>query len=149
VKIERDRLTIENAKSGKLEYLKLAAYDSKRAVSKQAMEAPGRDKEFQVERSLVDQTLRNLQKFLNDARAVPVTGPGGAVTGFKLEWIAPGSLYEKLGLKEGDTLSEVNGIKLDGIPKAVEIFQQFKNSSMIRLNIDRNGKPLDLTYLVR
>jgi general secretion pathway protein C len=149
IKIERDRLIIKNQLTKAIEYLPLGAYDPKRAVSKQAMEAPGARKEFHVRRSLVDETLKDLPAFLHAARAVPVFGSDGKVSGFKLDWIEARSLYESLGLQQGDILREVNGIKIDSVARAYEIFEQFRNSSMIRLGAQRNGRPLDLTYLVR
>lgn len=146
--IERQRVLILNRATNQLEFVALAAYDSSRAVKPGSLDGDG-DKELQVRRSLVDETLKNLPAFLNQARAVAVTGPGGAVEGFKLETIQPGSLYEKLGLKQGDILRSVNGVALNSLQAAVEVFQQFKASSLIQLRLDRGGRGQSVTYLVR
>lgn len=147
--VERQRIQIKNLASGKLESIYLGAYNSAKAVTAQAMEAAGAEKEFHVKRSKVDSVLANMAKFLQDARAAPVKSADGKISGFRLEWIAEGSLYHQLGLKPGDVLKSVNGVALDSLASGMQIFEQFRNSSMIRIAADRGGKSVSLTYLIR
>jgi general secretion pathway protein C len=148
-KIERDRVFIKNNSNKAIEYISLGAYDAARAVKPDKIGKPDGDREFHVRRSDVEKTLKNLPEFLNAARAEPVTGPTGNIEGFQLTLIDKNSLYDQLGLKDGDVLRSVNGEPLNSLQSGFMIFNQFKDSSMIELRMERNGKPVTLTYLIR
>jgi S1-C subfamily serine protease len=71
------------------------------------------------------------------------------IDGYKLSNVEPGSTYEKLGLKNGDIVQEVNG-KLPTQQELLEGFDLSKNQGKdFVLKIKRDGKPVQLHYHVK
>ena len=69
-----------------------------------------------------------------------------STVGFKLVELNKGSLLEKIGLRVGDLIVEINQVKLDSPEKALQIFQQVREANNITLGLVRNGKPETFEY---
>jgi len=63
--------------------------------------------------------------------------------------VRPGSLYRAIGIRSGDVITSVNGTKIDSPNKALELFEQLKNSSNISVEIERRGQPKTLGYSIK
>ena len=100
---------------------------------------------FLVSRREVDSSLSNLNKILTEARAVP-NFENGVAKGYKLFQIVPGSIYEKLGLQNGDVIHGVNGEPMVDPGKAFTMLSELKNTNHLELTINRNGKDQVMTY---
>ena len=66
------------------------------------------ENEYLIDRSEVDEALENMSQLFTQIRAVPHF-EGGQSTGFRLFAIRSGSLFDKIGLKNGDIIQEING----------------------------------------
>ena len=71
---------------------------------------------------------------------------GGKTVGFKLVELEKGSLLEKIGLRVGDLVVEINQVKLNSPEKALQIFQQVREANNITLSLMRNGQPKTFEY---
>lgn len=71
-----------------------------------------------------------------------------AEKGFRISGIEKGSIYQKLGLKNGDVIKEVNGTE----PASVEAFGSWlsktKAGDKVDLTIERKGKARTLHYTI-
>jgi general secretion pathway protein C len=103
---------------------------------------------YVVDRREVDFAIENLNYVITQARAVPVLRDGKA-TGYKLFNIRPGSLFERLGLRNGDVVQRINGNELDNPGKAVGLLDEIQSMEEIRMDFLRGGKPLTFEYAVR
>jgi general secretion pathway protein C len=70
----------------------------------------------------------------------------GKANGFKIFAIRPGTLYERLGVRNGDVITSINGHKLTTPDEALAAYQNLRDSTSFRLEVRRRGKPLTLTY---
>ncbi len=104
--------------------------------------------QFNVPRAEVDRALADLNAVLTQARAVP-NFENGLPAGYKLFQIVPGSIYDKLGLKNGDTLTGLNGAAINDPGKAFEMLAELKTSSRLELNVKRDGKASTFQYEIR
>ncbi|HEY6721241.1 MAG TPA: type II secretion system protein N [Burkholderiales bacterium] len=101
-----------------------------------------------ADRQVVDR--RQLQKqlgqpeFLSQALIVP--NPGG---GFLVRQIQSGSLYEKLGLKPGDIIRNVNGQPLTNMDDVMRLYQQFGSAQRVLVDVQRQGRSETLYYDMR
>jgi len=66
--------------------------------------------------------------------------------GYKVHYIKKGSIFEKLGLKKGDYILEVNNKKLNTDSDAWQIYKNIKNFDEINLKIKRNNQIKELNY---
>jgi general secretion pathway protein C len=96
----------------------------------------------------LDTVLANPNQLLMQARVVPAFRHGAA-QGFKLFSIRPGSLYERIGLQNGDVMQRINGLSLDSVEQGLYAFQKLRESPRIELEVERNGQPVRLTYSMR
>ncbi|MGB5081394.1 MAG: PDZ domain-containing protein, partial [Burkholderiales bacterium] len=100
-------------------------------------------------RQVVDR--RQLQKqlgrpeFLSQALIVP--NPGGG--GFLVRQVQSGSLYEKLGLRQGDVIRTVNGQPLTNMDDVMRLYQQFGTAQRVLVDVQRQGRTETLYYDMR
>ena len=110
--------------------------------------APGVPIKKVLDRREVDQAINDLPKLLSQARAVPVM-VNGAMNGFRLDYIAPSSFYEKIGLQYGDVLKQVNGVEIRDPGTMLTLFQQLRNERTVKLDVMRNNQRTTMTYDIR
>jgi general secretion pathway protein C len=101
-----------------------------------------------VAESELDEALDNLPLLLTQARAVPYF-KGGKAVGLRLFAIKTGSLFEKIGLLNGDVLSQINGNSLADFSQAMKLFEKLKQERSIKLQIERNRTARTFIYEIR
>jgi type II secretory pathway component PulC len=71
--------------------------------------------------------------------------------GFEIRRITPGSLFQKIGLRRGDTVKSVNGRVLNAmsVQGALQLLNEMKNETDINLGINRNKTNKNIGYEVR
>ena len=103
---------------------------------------------YEVDRNLVNELLANPMSVARGARIVPSV-KDGQPNGFKLYAIRPNSVYAKLGMRNGDTISSVNGFDLSSPDKALEVYTKVREASNLSVSVIRRGKPQTLNYSIR
>jgi general secretion pathway protein C len=141
-KIYLDRVEVE--RNGKLEVLRL---DEIAGNAGAGIISSGSD-DFVVEEAELDKGLENLPLLLTQARAVPYFKDGRSI-GLRLFAIKTGSLYEKVGLKNGDILKTINGNNLGDISQALKLFEQLKQERSINLTLERDKQEREFKYTIR
>lgn len=101
-----------------------------------------------VDRREVEQAMSDLPKLLSQARAAPHM-VNGTVNGFRLDYIAPTSFYEKIGIQTGDVLQRVNGVDIRDPSTMLNLLQQLKNEQIVKLDVLRNNQRSTITYELR
>ena len=109
---------------------------------------PGSPVRTVLDRREVEQAMGDLPKLLSQARAVPYM-INGAMNGFRMDFIAPSSFYEKIGLKYGDVLQQVNGVDIRDPGTMLTLFQQLRNEKTVKLDVLRNNQRTAMTYDIR
>jgi general secretion pathway protein C len=109
---------------------------------------PGSPVRTVLDRRDVEQAMGDLPKLLSQARAVPYV-INGAMNGFRLDFIAPSSFYEKIGLKYGDVLQQVNGVDIRDPGTMLTLFQQLRNEHTVKLDVLRNNQRTAMTFDIR
>ena len=106
------------------------------------------DGKFLVDRRELEKTVENLNEVFTQARAVPYFQNGQTV-GFRVFAIKPGSVFEKIGLKNGDVIRRVNGVELTDPTKAITLFNELQNQGHIAVDLDRNKQSQSFSYEIR
>lgn len=109
---------------------------------------PGSPVRTVLDRRVVEQAMGDLPKLLSQARAVPYL-VNGEMNGFRLDYIAPSSFYEKIGLKYGDVLQQVNSVAIRDPGTILTLFQQLRNEKTVKLDVLRNNQRTAMTYDIR
>ncbi len=106
------------------------------------------DGKFAVDQREVLASTENMSQILTQARALPYVEQGKTV-GFKISEIVPGSIYEKIGLQNGDVIQKVNSQDVDDPGKFFQLYQGLKNERSISIDLLRGGQHQTLTYDIR
>ena len=146
IEVLPEKIKLEH--NGKIEILALEEGDGG-AGGRSEEDGGGDEKtDFTVPEEELNAQLANLPRLLSEARAVPYFRNGSSV-GMRLFAIRAGSLYEKLGLKNGDIIKMVNKSSLSDPAQALKLFEQLKSERSIVVKAERNGQDLDLNYTIR
>lgn len=106
------------------------------------------DTEYIVDREEVDNALDNMSKLFTQIRAVPHF-EGGEATGFRLFAIRRGSIFDKIGLKNGDIIRNINGQAMNDPTRALALLEEMRDASDLSVTVTRNRKEKTLSYTVR
>ena len=101
-----------------------------------------------LDRASVLAYIRDLNRVLMQAHAVPYRQDGRMV-GYRITSIWRGSIYEKIGLQNGDVLLRVNAQKLDDPAKIFGLYQEMRNKRHISLLLSRNGQDQTFDYEIQ
>lgn len=138
---------VEIVRDGKVEVLRLDDLGGDAPAPGGGIASSGTD-EFVVEEAEVDKALENLPLLLTQARAVPYFKDGRAI-GLRLFAIKSGSLYEKIGMKNGDILKAINGNSLADLSQALRLFEQLKQERSISVMLERDRADREFRYQIR
>lgn len=70
-------------------------------------------------------------------------------TGFKMVSLEKGSIYEKLGLKQGDVIRTINGKLVNNPKDAMELTNLMKTANKIEIELVRDGSTQKMTYQIK
>jgi len=104
--------------------------------------------EYTVARSEVDAALENMSQLFTQIRAVPHF-EGGQSVGFRLFAIRRGSLFDRIGLKNGDIIRSINGSEMNDPSKAVAMLQELRSAQNLEVGIIRNQQQQDIRYTIQ
>jgi type II secretion system protein C len=133
-KIEARKVIFLNMAAGRLEYVELPEdpTGATPTVTLAANKGPAIEKvganQFSIPKAELDKTLADFNNVLTQARAVPYF-ENGVPAGYRFFQITPGSVYDKLGLKNGDVVAGINGQPLTDPSKAFEFLNSLKEGA--------------------
>lgn len=157
VDILQDKILVKGTRCIEFIALEYPAIPASRARTKQAAGSSDyAEKGFErngfnttTTRQWVNNILNNnLASTLEEARAVPNV-VGGQIKGFMLTQIISGSVYEKIGFKDGDVVSSINGIELNDAARAIQTLNSLKSESRVELQAIRGGQPITFNLNVQ
>ena len=171
-KVLRERIIIERT-GGKLEFIEVDKPEltrSRRSKAKARRPAssgpapiatdppPNTFKEDGFERVNTDVTMTqaykskllssDFTKVLQDAKATP-NMVDGELRGFRVDRIRQDSIYQKLGMQNGDIVQEINGIPLNDTAQAIRTLQGMREEKEFEVRISRGGSNMRLNLNVR
>lgn len=106
----------------------------------------GRSSPLVVNRSEVDASMKDMGAMLSQAQVRPFY-TDGAPDGFMITNIKPGSVYERLGLVNGDVIQAADNRKLLTADDVTALYNTMKAGSSFTLSIKRGGQQQNLPYV--
>jgi general secretion pathway protein C len=103
---------------------------------------------FALNRSALQGRMHNMAQLFTQMRAVP-NFQNGKASGFRLSEIQPGSLFDQIGLKDGDVVLSINGQVLNNPARAVEMLNQLQSRDWVTVSLMRGGRPMQLQYEIQ
>lgn len=100
------------------------------------------DTHYEVDRGLIEAVIANPHK-VKGARV------SLGKRGVKLYAVRASSLLGRLGLRNGDTILEINGMSATSADKLLEIYAAVKTANNVSVTVKRRGKQHTLHYSIR
>lgn len=160
IKIERQKVIIRNQSSQRLEFIEIKDPTKKLSFSQGKAEMPIPSKpqaevamvapnKFEIKRSDVLKYTNDMAAVLQQAAMAPRRNASGEIECFKFLSIQPGSIYTQLGFQNGDCLKSVNGVKIESPTQAMELYNGLKNSSQLKISVERDGRDQEQDYNIK
>ena len=152
--ILKDAIVVENLEAKRLERLTFpgvmppaAAPPAAEPVEEAAPPEPVR---VVLPTEAVQTAIANLPDLLSSAFAVPryreAEGGQRVIDGFTVTQVKPSGAAERLGLRSGDVILEVNGQTLDGMPTVMRLFGQLQSASQVTVTVLRDGRRMSVVF---
>ena len=160
VKVSRSQIEIE--RDGKREILKLAEEQAGPRPPVRELTPPGpapapakgevvrrlSANRFLVNREDVNAAVGDINQFMTQARLRPHFEMGRPM-GYSVSEVVPGSLMEKLGLRNNDIIKKVNGMAVTQPEEVMQAYAQLQRDSNIEVEIERGGRAEVFRYEIR
>jgi general secretion pathway protein C len=98
-----------------------------------------------LNRSDLQESLTDINKLLTQVRIRPHF-KDGQPDGLAVTRIKPGSIFSRLGLRNGDVVREVNGKPIRSPDDIFSLYEDFKSGSEVSVEISRRGRQRSLSY---
>jgi C-terminal processing protease CtpA/Prc len=108
------------------------------------------DNKYEIKRTFFKKVLGDSSYLGRSARVVPSVEDGKSV-GFKLYAIRPNSLYERLGIRNGDEIRQINDHDVSASDQVLEVYTKLRDAARVTVTIRRRdeSRPVTLTYVIR
>lgn len=101
---------------------------------------------YRLDREEVGSAIRNPSRLAGQAPNYEQVFDDGMPAGIQLTDIARGSLLHRLGIRNGDVLSAVNGDRLTTAQRMPELVEHLETDSEVVVEVIRRGRTRTLTY---
>ncbi len=132
--------------NGRDEILIMEEADATSTGRELAAAGPAAKSSISVTKEEIDSALEDMSKILTQARVRPYFSEGQA-DGFMISRIKKDSIFQKMGIRNGDIIQGVNDDPIKSPDDMLELYQGLKSGSKITLNIKRRGKEETLEYV--
>jgi len=101
-----------------------------------------------LSQSDLDESLENIHQLLSQAKVRPKF-EDGKTQGLTITNIKPGSLFEKLGLQNGDIVQGIDGKNIKNTNEVLDMYNKMKSGSRVEVQILRKGEEKTINYTFR
>jgi general secretion pathway protein C len=108
---------------------------------------PSNTSSIQLDREELESQMADLNELMQQVRIRPFM-EGRNPAGFLVSNIKPGSLFSKMGLRNGDVIQGVNGESITTPDQAIELYESLMEGGAIDLDIKRGRRTQKLQYAV-
>ena len=100
---------------------------------------------YGVRRDTLESLLGKLDTAAPQARLEPDVRDGKPA-GFRLRDVKEGGVFAKIGLREGDLISSVNGLTTNGPDHALAIYASLRSADHLSVEVERAGRRITAEY---
>ena len=150
----REGLTLVRVSKGKA-LVRLGGRDvelevkrGKEEVSPQRVPSqPRTSTEFRISRRELERITKDPGMMFREIRLVPYV-KNGRTEGFIFEWVKPGSIFYRAGLRRGDVLVSINNMTIQSGEDAFRLLQVLRNEPSLRVVVMRNGQMKEINIRI-
>ena len=102
-----------------------------------------------IRRSDIQESISDINSLLSQAQVRSHTSEDGSPGGLSINNIKAGSIYAKMGLRNGDVVQGVGGNPITSPDDILSLYEELKSGSSVSIQIMRNGREYTLNYRLR
>ena len=118
------------------------------ARSRPPLRSTTRTRKITLERAQIDEALGNVNELMQQVRIMPHFD-NGQPDGFRLSGIRTNSLIRKMGLRNGDIITGVNGQPIQTMDDALGFYKQLSGASEVSVDYKRRGRNGTIEYNIK
>ena len=107
-----------------------------------------RGKTITVSRKDIQNSLKDINNLMSQVRIRPHFKDGKS-DGLSVSRIKGGSIFSKLGLRNGDIVQKINGEPINSPDEVLVLYEKLKSGSRVSLEVTRKGEPKTMNYRFR
>lgn len=100
------------------------------------------DNEYEISRETLEEVLGDPTQIVQEARVIPQKD------GLRFFGIRSNSIFWKIGIKNGDTLHQINNVELSDVERALGVFEELRGESNFTIEYTRAGQKYTNEYTV-
>jgi general secretion pathway protein C len=108
-----------------------------------------RDGSYDVQRDLIAEIANNQQVMEQQAPRVTPNYVNGQPRGFRLQGIRSGSMFSRIGIRNGDVIVAVGETQIDSPQRALELYDQMMQRPNVEVTVLRRGREHTINYNIR
>lgn len=107
-----------------------------------------RPQNITLNRSLIEDAVSDVSRIMTQVKIRPYLQNGKPI-GLLLTDIKPGSIFNRMGLGNGDIITGVDGREIQTVDDALKLYENLRSSSNLTVQIKRRGLPKTISYNIR
>ena len=123
----------------------LAGQRGRRQPLRSSRRTTGQQSTITVNREDIQASLKDINQLLTQVRIQPHFKDGNA-NGLAISRIKRGSIFSKLGMRNGDIIQQIDGNSLSSPEDIFGLYEKLRSGSQASLQISRRGRPKTLNY---
>lgn len=121
---------------------------SRRDKRRRPSKSTERGSTITVSRKDIQNSLKDINNLMSQVRIRPHFKDGKS-DGLSVSRIKGGSIFSKLGLRNGDIVQKINGEPINSPDEVLVLYEKLKSGSRVSLEVTRKGEPKTMNYRFR
>lgn len=101
-----------------------------------------------LKRSLIENSIKDITKLMTQVKITPHMEDGVA-NGLALSNIQPNSIFRRMGLRNGDVLTGVDGQQIQSVDDALRLYDNLQTAENVKVDLKRRGREKSIEYQVK
>jgi general secretion pathway protein C len=107
-----------------------------------------RAQRISLRRSYIEQAMTDMAKLMTQVQIKPHM-EDGMPSGLALSSIKPNSIFRRMGLRNGDIITGVDGREISSVNDALGLVENLQNASNVSVQLKRRGREKNIEYSIR
>lgn len=107
------------------------------------------DGSYDIDRSLIAEVANNQSVMQQQAPQVVPNYVNGAPRGFRLQGVRSGSMFSRIGIRNGDVIVSVGDTLIDSPQRALALYESMMSQPQVSVTVLRRGREQQLVYNIR
>jgi general secretion pathway protein C len=110
--------------------------------------SPASKRRITLQRTQIESAMGNIGQLMGEAKIEPNMTDGNP-DGLLISDVKPNSLFRRMGLRNGDIITGVDGKSIETVDDALKLYENLKSAEGASVDIKRRGKNQTIEYKIK